>query len=90
MSASGRKPSALVARAVGRLVRRGHLAVLGHRARRRPVSAPVEEEPYDYVPLDAYGAAPVEAVDDLPPIDVPDGMGSAPAGAPADASALWC
>ena len=23
-----------------------------------PVSAPVEEEPYDYVPLDAYGAAP--------------------------------
>lgn len=43
-----------------------------------PVSAPVEEEPYDYVPLDAYGAAPVEVVDDLPPIDVPDGMGAVP------------
>ena len=35
MSASGHRLSALVARAVGRLVRRGHLAVLGHRARRR-------------------------------------------------------
>ena len=52
-----------------------------------PVSASVEEEPYDYVPLDAYGAAPVEVVEDLPPIDVPDGMGAAPAGAPTDASA---
>ena len=93
MNASGRKPSALVARAVGRLVRRGHLAVLGHRARRRPVSAPVEEEPYDYVPLDAYGAAPVEVVvDDLPPIDVPDGMGAVPvtdgSGAPAAAAPM--
>ncbi|MFR2627601.1 MAG: hypothetical protein ACLS89_08880 [Collinsella sp.] len=38
-----------------------------------PVSAPVEEDPYDYVPLDAYGAAPVEVDDDLPPIDVPAG-----------------
>ena len=38
------------------------------------VAASVEEEPYDYVPLDAYGAAPVEVVDDLPPIDAPDGM----------------
>ena len=33
------------------------------------VAAPVEEEPCDYVPPDAYGAAPVEVVDDLPPID---------------------
>ena len=49
-----------------------------------PVSVPAEEEPYDYVPLDAYGAAPVEVVDDLPPIDVPVGMdGAAPT---ADAS----
>ena len=39
-----------------------------------PVSAPVEEEPYDFVPLDAYGAAPVEVDDDLPPIGVPAGM----------------
>ena len=42
-----------------------------------PVSAPVEEDPYDYVPLDAYGATPVEADVDLPPIDVPAGMESA-------------
>lgn len=42
-----------------------------------PVSAPVEEDPYDYVPLDAYGATPVEADEDLPPIDVPAGMESA-------------
>ncbi len=42
-----------------------------------PVSAPVEEDPYDYVPLDAYGAAPVEVDEDLPPIDVPAGMESA-------------
>ena len=42
-----------------------------------PVSAPVEEDPYDYVPLDAYGAAPVEADEDLPPIDVPAGVESA-------------
>ena len=53
-----------------------------------PVSTPVEEEPYGYVPLEAYGAAPVEAVDDMPPIDVPVGMdGAAPVadimGAPA-------
>ena len=57
-----------------------------------PVSAPVEEEPYDYVPLDAYGAAPVEAPDDLPPIDVPDGMGAVPvadgSGAPAAAAPM--
>lgn len=57
-----------------------------------PVSAPVEEEPYDYVPLDAYGAAPVEVVDDLPPIDVPDGMGAVPvadgSGAPAAAAPM--
>ena len=51
------------------------------------VAAPVEEGPYDYVPLDAYGATPVEVVDDLPPIDVPDGMGAVPADGPADASA---
>ena len=42
-----------------------------------PVSAPVEEDPYDYVPLDAYGPAPVEVDEDLPPIDVPAGMESA-------------
>ena len=42
-----------------------------------PVSAPVEEDPYDYVPLDAYGSAPVEVDEDLPPIDVPAGMESA-------------
>ncbi len=57
-----------------------------------PVSAPVEEEPYDYVPLDAYGAAPVEVVDDLPPIDVPDGMGAVPvtdgSGTPAAAAPM--
>ena len=57
-----------------------------------PVFAPVEEEPYDYVPLDAYGAAPVEVVDDLPPIDVPDGMGAVPvadgSGAPAAAAPM--
>ena len=41
-----------------------------------PVSAPVEEDPYDYVPLDAYGAAPADADEDLPPIDVPAGMES--------------
>lgn len=52
-----------------------------------PVSAPVEEEPYDYVPLDAYDAAPVEVVDDLPPIDVPDGMGSVPVPDGSDAPA---
>ncbi len=56
------------------------------------MSAPVEEEPYDYVPLDAYGAAPVEVVDDLPPIDVPDGMGAVPvtdgSGAPAAAAPM--
>ena len=49
-----------------------------------PVSVSVEEEPYDYVPLDAYGAASIEVVDDLPPIDVPAGIeGAAPV---ADAS----
>ena len=42
-----------------------------------PVSAPVEEDPYDYVPVDAYGAAPVQVDEDLPPIDVPAGMESA-------------
>ena len=42
-----------------------------------PVSAPVEEDPYDYVPLDDYGAAPGEVDDDLPPIDEPAGMESA-------------
>ena len=41
-----------------------------------PVSAPVEEDPYDYVPLDAYGATPVEVDENLPPIDVPAGMES--------------
>ena len=52
------------------------------------MSAPVEEEPYDYVPLEAYGAAPVEAVDDMPPIDVPVGMdGAAPVADATDASA---
>ena len=51
-----------------------------------PVSAPVEEEPYDYVPLEAYGAAPVEVVDDMPPIDVPAGMDAAPAGSASTAS----
>ena len=50
-----------------------------------PVSVPVEEEPYDYVPLDAYDAAPVEVDDDLPPIDVPAGMDGATS--VADASA---
>ena len=44
-----------------------------------PVSTPVEEDPYDYVPLEAYEAAPVDVVDDMPPIDVPVGMdGAAP------------
>ncbi len=51
-----------------------------------PVSTPVEEEPYDYVPLEAYGAAPVEVVDDMPPIDVPAGMDAAPAGSASTAS----
>lgn len=53
-----------------------------------PVSTPVEEEPYDYVPLEAYGAAPVEVVDDMPPIDVPVGMdGTSPVADATDASA---
>lgn len=53
-----------------------------------PVSTPVEEEPYDYVPLEAYGAAPVEVVDDVPPIDVPVGMdGAAPVADATGASA---
>ncbi len=56
------------------------------------VSTPVEEEPYDCVPLDAYGAAPVEVVDDLPPIYVPDGVGAVPVadglGAPAAAAPM--
>lgn len=39
-----------------------------------PVNVPPEEEPYDYVPLDAYDGAPVEAGEDLPPVDVPEGL----------------
>ena len=41
-----------------------------------PVNVPPEEEPYDYVPLDAYDGAPVDAEGDLPPIDVPAGEGA--------------
>ena len=41
-----------------------------------PPAVPPEEEPYDYVPLDAYGAAPVEIEDDLPPLDLPVAAGS--------------
>lgn len=55
-------------------------------------SGTVEETPYDYVPLDAYGATPVEVVDDLPPIDVSDDMGAVPvadgSGAPAAAAPM--
>ena len=80
MNASGRRLSDLVARAVGRLVRRGTSRGAWASGATPAVAAPVEEEPYDYVPLDAYGAAPVEVVDDLPPIDVPDGVGAVPCG----------
>ena len=57
----------------------GRPVALGRQGATPPVSAAVEEEPYDYVPLEAYGAAPVEVVDDMPPIDVPAGMDVAPA-----------
>ena len=41
-----------------------------------PVVPPVEEEPYDYVPLEAYGAAPEPPAEDLPPLDAPGGTGA--------------
>ena len=40
-----------------------------------PVNVPPEEEPYDYVPLDAYGDAAVEG-HEMPPVEVPEGLGT--------------
>ena len=52
-----------------------------------PVGVPPEEEPYDYVPLDAYAGAGVEGAEDLPPIDVPADYGPANAADASESSA---
>ena len=39
-----------------------------------PVNVPPEEEPYDYMPLEAYDGTPVDAGEDLPPLDVPEAI----------------
>ena len=52
-----------------------------------PVGVPPEEEPYDYVPLDAYAGAGVEGAEDLPPIDVPTDCGPADAADASESSA---
>ena len=53
-----------------------------------PVGVPPEEEPYDYVPLDAYAGAGVEGEEDLPPMDVPADCGPADAADASESSAV--